>query len=66
MMQQPVSVMVRGRVYDLGFRDGDTVRVAMRGPWPEVPWRMVERWRPRESARVVGYAPWRPNPEYTA
>jgi hypothetical protein len=65
-MQEHVSVLVRGKVYDLGQREGDVVRVAMRGEWPEVPWHMVERWRTRASYHRFGDAPWRDNAEYVA
>jgi hypothetical protein len=53
--------MIRGKVYDLGLREGDTVRVAQRGEWCAVPWHHVERWRPRASYHRYGTAPWQEN-----
>jgi hypothetical protein len=60
-MTRTVSVMIRGKVYDLGLREGDTVRVAQRGEWCAVPWHHVERWRPRASYHRYGTAPWQEN-----
>ena len=60
---QPVSVLIAGRVVDLAMRDGDTVQLPQgTGPWLTVPWRFVERWRPRASYHVYGTAPWQDGP----
>jgi hypothetical protein len=54
-----VSILLPLGVIDRAERVGDLCRIASRDQTLEIPWTMVQRWRPRASYRDFGTAPWR-------